>query len=156
MFNCLKIERLKIFNKSLRFSTTLGGKFRFGFNALLSCRNFVNYLNKLNKENIKNLKISYSSSGSINMKFPTEEENLSNLLKEMNQDKNDITNKNLNNVINYIQKGNILFISDFNENSKINKLKLGQFILINKKIQAQCVSIREKMVTFLMINNVLL
>jgi hypothetical protein len=79
----------------------------------------------------------------IDKNLPTEEENLDLLLNEMRSEKIE-TASNLN----YIQKGGVVFLSS----DLVNKIKLGEFLKINKNIFAQCVSIKENLITLFIIN----
>jgi hypothetical protein len=79
-----------------------------------------------------------------NSNIPLEEENLANLLNEMTLQKS-TDNQNL-----IVQKNEILFIAKPDEMMK--KVKLGQFIKLNETCLAQCISIKDSLLTFLALN----
>jgi hypothetical protein len=73
--------------------------------------------------------------------LPTEEESIDILMKEMNKtDSNQIISK---------QKDDILFISGENIN-----YNAGQFYTLNQKYLSQCVSIKENLITFLLLERI--
>ena len=87
-----------------------------------------------------------------NEKFPNEEENLGNLLKELSNPIKD-TNMNISAYENYlIQKDNVIFISNFSNNHTLVNMKLGQFIIINLNCIAQCTAIKENLLIFIQLN----
>ena len=87
-----------------------------------------------------------------NDKFPSEEENIGNLLNELSNPKKDVK-MNTSIYENYlIQKDNVIFISNFSNNQTLIDIKLGQFIVINLKCIAQCTAIKENLLIFTQLN----
>jgi len=97
----------------------------------------------------KNKFVKNSAGLNIEKTFPTEEEHFTTLLNEMRNSET-LINTNISDVINFTQKGSILFISETNI---LKNISLGQFIEIKKSILAQCVSIRTNITTFLIVNS---
>jgi len=85
-------------------------------------------------------------------KFPKEEENIANLIKEMMTQKseNQSTVSNLENYI--IQKDDIVFISNFSKDKILSNVKLGQFLVFNEIFIAQCIAIKENLLIFIQLN----
>jgi hypothetical protein len=106
------------------------------FYSKFAFSSFINPFTKEEKSKSNFLKISNN--------VPNEEENMAALLNEMKVAEQ-------SKIINYIiQKNDILFISNLDEN--LQKIKLGSFIEINNEFNAQCLSIKENVASFLLLN----
>jgi hypothetical protein len=88
----------------------------------------------------------FSKNLNKNPEHPSEEENLTNLIKDLRsfKDSNHIEKPKI------IQKDDIIFISNLDEQFK--SLKLGEIIQINNKSLAQCISLKENLVTCILLN----
>lgn len=124
-------------NKILLFKNKLNliKKSSLAFNCRFSFSTFINPFTKDEKNKPNFVKISNN--------MPNEEENLAALLNEMKV----AEQSKIKNYI--IQKNDILFISNLDENLNI---KLGSFIEINDEFNAQCLSIKENVASFLLLN----
>ena len=132
-FTCMKAHNLKGLYRNNMFSFNKNNYYSFSTKTEL----FFN--DEKNKS-----KFNKMSSRDNTANIPTEEENMANLLNEM---KSIETSQN-HNVL--IQKNDILFFSNLDDNFK--KFKLGQFIIINETLHAQCISIKDNLATFLLVN----
>lgn len=85
-------------------------------------------------------------------KFANDEENIANLINEMTNTKNN-SESNLSNYKNYlIQKDDVIFISNYSHNNILSDIKLGQFLVFDKKYHAQCIAIKENLLIFILLN----
>ena len=100
----------------------------------------INPFSSNEKSKSKFTKVSPQTTSNI----PLEEENIFNLLSEMK------TIQSKDNRNHLVQKNEILFIA--NPDESMEKVKLGQFIRINNKMNAQCFSIKDNLYTFLCLN----
>ena len=83
--------------------------------------------------------------------FPSIEEDVSNLLRELelntfNEINENLEKENLNDFIN--QKNEVIFIN--NKLKQLENIKISDSIIINKKHLAKCLSINEKISTFVL------
>jgi hypothetical protein len=81
-----------------------------------------------------------------NLALPSEEENLTNLLKDLrsSKDNSQIEKPKI------LQKDDIIFISNLDDS--FSEIKVGQIIQINNKSIAQCISIKDNLVTCILLN----
>jgi hypothetical protein len=94
--------------------------------------------------NFTNIKINNK-----NEKFPTEDENIANLINELMTPKSE-NESNISTMQNYvIQKDDVVFISNFSNHKILSKIKLGEFIEIDGKFFAQCITIKENLLIFI-------
>jgi hypothetical protein len=112
-------------------------------------KNIANLLK--NKNLYQTSRYLFTSGGKINKfkltnELPKEEENLEILLRDMNIDSN--RSGVLNSMMN--QKDDIVHISK----DAIGSAKLGQYMIFNNKHIAQCVSIKDNLVTLMLLNRV--
>jgi hypothetical protein len=101
------------------------------FTNLLKNKSFY-YINRFHNTKLNKL---------IKNELPKDEENLDLLLKEMNRGE---TSSN----ISFNQKDDIIHISS----EKFEKIKLGECIKFNNKHFAQCVAIKENLVTLMLMD----
>jgi hypothetical protein len=138
----------------------------FKNNFLAKSNSFINpySMSKFIKNPFKCFKNSTNTNKiKISNNFPTDEENLGNLIKELdgrlinnnkipkNETKEEMDNYNT--LTNYVvQKDDIINISNFQDEPILANIKMGQFIIINNSICAQCISIKNNLLTFLLAN----
>lgn len=135
IFKKNEISTLKnIFRKSIKF-------------CKLNTKTFSDNNNNIStKQNIsKKFKIDEN-------KFPSIDENLSNLLNEMEKDD---SNKDLNNFNEFIvQKDDIIFINNTDKLEFLKNIKLGDLIVLNKKYLAKCLAMNNKINTFVIFDRI--
>ncbi len=86
------------------------------------------------------------------IKFPNDDENLSNLLSEMEKDNS--TDENFNNFNQFItQKDDVIFINNTEKLDFLKKIALGDLIVLNNQYLAKCLAINNKINTFVIFDN---
>ena len=113
----------------------------------ISTKNIIDFKKTNNKLNAKNLNLNEN-------KFPTMEENISNLLSQLEKENSFGSPDSLNQYL--TQKDDIIFINNSN-NEKIkciNNIKLGEVILLNGKYFAKCLAINPKITTFVLFDKI--
>jgi hypothetical protein len=75
--------------------------------------------------------------------FPSEEESLASLINELAE------RREVSEVINVFQRDEIVFVSNFKQNELLSSIGLGQFVRLNRVVNAQCVGVKENLITFM-------
>jgi hypothetical protein len=137
---------MKIFKKNE--ITTLTNLFRKNIK-------YTKFNQKLFSENNNNNSIKQEAAKKFTLyenKFPSVDENLSNLLNEMEKDDSNINLDNFNQFI--VQKDDIIFINNTDKIECLKNIKLGELILLNKKYLAKCLAINNKINTFIIFDRI--
>lgn len=132
-------------------------KTKINFRSFPNISIFKRELKAMTYTNIKQFssmgKFNSDKSSNSDSKFPKEEENLANLLKDMDMGLKVEEGKNLLDA-SITQKNDIIFLSSVGNEELFNKIKLGDFIVFNNKYNAQCISIKESLIILILLDRI--